>query len=83
MDWKKKISNLVSVAGASLTVPRNEIRVGGEKVMKRVKKKRGEIGKERYEHPNRRGRACDCRDREYISGPKLCYFVRVLKRQQK
>lgn len=41
----KKPSNLVSVAGTSLTVSRNEIRGGGEKVMKREKEKRGEIGR--------------------------------------
>ncbi len=41
---KKNVSNLVSVAGASFTVPSNEIRLGGEKGMKREKEKKGRGG---------------------------------------
>lgn len=60
----KNLSNLVSVADASIAVPRNEIRGGGEEVMKREMKKEGETGRKDvlYEHPNMKSRASDCRD---------------------
>lgn len=63
---EEKNSNLVSVAGTSLTVSRNEIRGGGEKVMKREKKKRGKLEEKRYERLNTKGRAGDGRDSVYF-----------------
>lgn len=42
-EGKKNLSNLVSVAGTSLCVSRNEIRGGGEEVMKIEKKKIGKL----------------------------------------
>lgn len=44
-EGKKNLSNLVSVAGTSLCVSRNEIRGGGEEVMKIEKKKLGNCKK--------------------------------------
>lgn len=63
---EKNLINLVSVAGTSVAVSRNEIRGGGEKVMKRERGENGKLEGRRYEHSHRRGRASDRRDSAYF-----------------
>lgn len=53
-DIKKKLSNLVSVAGTSNAVSRNEIRGGDEKVMKRGERKKRGYWKHREMSPRTR-----------------------------
>ena len=73
-DEKKYLSNLVSVAGTSLTVSRNG---RGVKVMKREKNKGG-----KWKKRGMGTETSDSKDRVYISGLKQLFLSACVEKQQ-